>query len=57
MWSVAESAKRVSPTAEGREDVCLLVVGYCRSGATRSEWAGGKVRIHPEKQIAFYLYL
>jgi hypothetical protein len=43
VWSVAESAERVSQVAEGREDVCLIAVGYCRSGATFSEWPGGKV--------------
>lgn len=43
MWSVAESAKRISSVAEGREDVCLVALGQCRSGATNSEWAGGKV--------------
>jgi hypothetical protein len=43
VWCVAESTKRVSSVAEGREDVCLVAVGYCRSGATYSEWPGGKV--------------
>jgi hypothetical protein len=46
VWSVAESSKRVPPTSEGREDVCLLAVGCCRSGATSFERAGGKVRAH-----------
>lgn len=48
VWIVAQSASRISPTTEGREDVRVLTVGYCRSGATRSEWAGGKVRVHHE---------
>jgi hypothetical protein len=43
VWCVAESAERVSQVAEGREDVCLIAVGYCRSGATYPEWPGGKV--------------
>jgi hypothetical protein len=48
VWIVAQSASRISPTTEGREDVRVLTVGYCRSGATRSERAGGEVRVHHE---------
>jgi len=40
---VAESAKRIPSVAEGREDVCLIALGCCRSGATNFEWTGGKV--------------
>jgi len=40
---VAESAKRIPSVAEGREDVCLIALGRCRSGATNFEWTGGKV--------------
>jgi len=43
MWSVAEGAKRISSAAEGREDICLIALGRCRSGATNFEWTGGKV--------------
>jgi hypothetical protein len=43
VWSVAESAERISSVAEGREDVCLIALGHCRAGTTNSEWAGGKV--------------
>jgi hypothetical protein len=45
VWSVAESAKRISSVAEGREDVCLIALGHCRSGTTNSEWASGKVSL------------
>ena len=38
-----ESAKRVPSVAEGREDVCLVALGRCRSGTTNFEWTGGKV--------------
>ena len=40
---MAESAKRIPSVAEGREDVCLIAMGHCRSGATNFEWTGGKV--------------
>jgi hypothetical protein len=40
---VAESAKRISSVAEGRENVCLIALGRSRSGATNFEWTGGKV--------------
>jgi len=43
LWSMAESAKRIPSVAEGREDVCLVALGRCRSGATNFEWTGGKV--------------
>ena len=43
VWSVAKSAKRIPSVAEGREDVCLVALGHCRSGATNFEWTGGKV--------------
>jgi hypothetical protein len=41
--SLEEGAQRVSQVTEGREDVCLVAVGYWRPGATHSQWAGGKV--------------
>jgi hypothetical protein len=40
---MAESAKRIPSVAEGREDVCLIALERCRSGATNFEWTGGKV--------------
>ena len=40
---MAEGAKRISSAAEGREDICLIALGRCRSGATNFEWTGGKV--------------
>lgn len=48
---MAESAKRISSVAEGREDVCLIALGCCRSGATSFEWTGGKVSSFLNKRL------